>query len=40
MMNIRYCLRCENAFDIGTEYEICPECRGKAVIEEKKRWEE
>ena len=40
-MNIylRYCKRCEKPYDIGINYEICPECRGKKVIEEKKRWE-
>ncbi len=38
MINIRYCLRCEQPFeDVG--FEICPKCRGEIVIEEKKRWE-
>ena len=29
MMNIKYCKRCKRAFDIDTNYEICPECRNK-----------
>jgi len=27
MINLKYCKICRKAFDIGTNYEICPECR-------------
>lgn len=29
MIHIKYCKRCKRAFDIGTNYEICPICRFK-----------
>ena len=29
MIFVRYCLRCGKAFDIGINYDICPECRRK-----------
>lgn len=34
MINIRYCRRCEKPYDIGTNYEVCPECRGELIVEE------
>jgi len=27
-IDIKYCKKCKKAFDIGTNYDICPECRG------------
>jgi len=27
MINIKYCKRCKEAFDIGTNYNLCPRCR-------------
>jgi len=29
MINIKYCKRCKRAFDIGTDNELCLECRQK-----------
>lgn len=26
--DIKYCKKCNKAFDIGTNYDLCPECRG------------
>lgn len=28
MINIRYCKKCKNAYDIGINFDLCPECRG------------
>ena len=27
MINIRYCIKCKQPFDIDTSKELCPECR-------------
>ena len=27
MINIKYCKRCKNPFDIATNYDLCPNCR-------------
>jgi len=27
MINIRYCRKCGKAYDIGTNFDICPACR-------------
>lgn len=27
--NIRYCKKCGQAYDIGTNFDICPNCRIK-----------
>ena len=27
MIHIKYCKKCQNAYDIGTNKDICPECR-------------
>jgi len=27
MIHIKYCRRCKKAFDIATNYDLCPECR-------------
>ena len=41
MKDIRYCIKCGRAYDIGTNYDECPDCRyskfyGKQkVVEEK-----
>ncbi len=29
MINIKYCKKCGKPYDIGTNFEICPECRLK-----------
>ena len=29
MINIVYCVECGDAYDIGTNYEKCPNCRNK-----------
>ncbi len=34
MIYIKYCLKCNRAFDMETNYNICPECRKKEVGEE------
>jgi len=38
-MNIylKRCKKCGEGFDIGTNFDICPECRIKEVENEKKR---
>ncbi len=28
MIDIKYCKKCEKAFDVETDYDLCPECRG------------
>ena len=27
-LNVRYCRKCKRAYDIGINFDICPECRG------------
>ena len=27
MINIKYCRRCKQPFDIGTNLDVCPKCR-------------
>lgn len=27
MINIKYCKKCRNSFDIATNYDLCPNCR-------------
>lgn len=27
--NIKYCRKCKEAFDIGTDSDLCPKCRNK-----------
>jgi len=39
MINIRYCKKCKKAYDIGTNFDICPECRRKKIKERIKRKE-
>ena len=34
MINIKYCKKCKKAFDIATNYDLCPECRGFKLEEE------
>lgn len=36
MIHIKYCKRCNKAFDIGTNYSICPECRKKLKQKEER----
>ena len=31
---VRYCIKCKQAYDKGTEYNKCPKCIGVEVIEE------
>jgi len=31
MINIKYCRRCKEAFDIGTNKEECPRCREEKI---------
>ena len=33
---VRYCVRCGEAYDIGTDCDICPKCRRKKVNEVEK----
>ena len=35
MIHIKYCIKCKRAFDIGTDYDICPECKRKNRCQEK-----
>ena len=32
MINIKYCKKCQGAFDIYTEKDLCPECREKKEV--------
>ena len=34
MENIRYCKECKCAYNIGTNFDICPTCRGQEEIKE------
>ena len=36
MMHIKYCKKCEQAFDIATNFKLCPKCRKE---EEQNEWE-
>ena len=27
-LELRYCKKCNGAYDFGTNFEVCPECRG------------
>ena len=29
MIHTKYCKKCKTAFDIGTNYDLCPKCRKK-----------
>ncbi len=31
MIDIKYCKKCEEAFDIDTEKELCPTCRNPGI---------
>ena len=33
MIYIRYCKKCHQAYDIGINYDLCPECRMKKMKE-------
>ncbi len=35
MINIKYCKKCNEAFDQQIDYEICGKCRGERVHKEK-----
>lgn len=28
ILNWRICKKCKRVYDVGTNYELCPECRG------------
>lgn len=34
MIFVRYCIKCKQDYDIGINYDICPECRKKDCKEE------
>ena len=34
MIDIKYCKKCKRAFDIATNFDICPECRNKNEVKE------
>ena len=36
MINLKYCKKCKEAFDLGTNFDICPKCRGLVKEELKK----
>ena len=36
MINIKYCEKCKQAFDIGTNYNHCPKCR---ILNEEFKYE-
>lgn len=35
MKDIRYCIKCQRAYDIGTNFDICPDCRYRKLKEVK-----
>jgi len=37
-VNLRYCKKCQSPYDIGTQYDLCPECRNKLKEEERGKW--
>jgi len=41
MTSVRYCKKCKKAYDIGLNYDTCPECRNEGIeIEEINEKEE
>ena len=40
MINIRFCKKCGKGYDIYTDYELCPECRGEDNLEKHEELEE
>ena len=36
MINIRFCKECEQTYDIGTNFDICPDCKNKKGDENDK----
>ncbi len=36
MIDIRYCKRCKKAYDIGLNFEICPDCRNEKEVDNVK----
>jgi len=34
MINIKYCRRCKQPFDIGTNFDVCPKCRQEELKKE------
>ena len=35
MINIKYCKKCKQPYDIGTNFDICPKCREEELKEVK-----
>jgi len=35
IQNIKYCRKCKEAFDIGINFNECPECRGERIDKER-----
>lgn len=33
-LNVRYCKKCKGAYDIATNFDECPKCRGTEINEE------
>ena len=38
-IHLKYCRECYEAFDIATNYNVCPECRNKKEVEDNGRKE-
>ena len=38
MINIKYCRRCKEPFDLGTNFDVCPKCREE--LKEEKEYKE
>lgn len=34
--NIKYCWRCKNPYDMETNFDLCPICRGVKKLKERK----
>ncbi len=37
MINIKFCRKCKKVFDLATNFDYCPKCRGEVKIEREKR---
>jgi len=39
MINWKFCKKCRQAFDVGTNFDICPLCRRKEAKEKERESE-
>jgi len=36
IQNIKFCKKCKKAFDIGTNFNLCPKCRNNQIKKEER----